>query len=352
MPSSYSQEQRADSPHPFSPSSDSGESLTSFLSQNSRLERRADSPYPAARLSRPPTSPRTNSTHGYQLPPRPTRSGQTPRNTGRGADIAMPQSSRRSRSPYSFSSDSLVMPQLELRRSHSPDSFSSVSIARSVPRSISAAMSNPYDESLGNCKDCESPKLLKSLASVTDDCPICMEKLVSVFNEEIGATVPCGHCFHWKCYQECKSSWRSDRCPTCRKPITSFIRLYMTSNLNDNDDSVVDIEEEAFDSLRKSIAQNDALKQEKLALEEELRTIKRASEAEHQLLNTIPKFMKDIGDNIQRFGNGLNYIYKCIQKGCIRAQSDERSVQDRNGIFTGVSDDNDFTDSDDGSDLE
>jgi len=126
----------------------------------------------------------------------------------------------------------------------------------------------------------------------------------------------------------------------------------MTSNLNDNDDSVVDIEEEAFDSLRKSIAQNDALKQEKLALEEELRTIKRASEAEHQLLNTIPKFMKDIGDNIQRFGNGLNYIYKCIQKGCIRAQSDERSVQDRNGIFTGVSDDNDFTDSDDGSDLE
>lgn len=81
------------------------------------------------------------------------------------------------------------------------------------------------------------------------------------------------------------------------------------------------------------MAQNEALKKENLALEEELRTIKVASEAQEELLNSVPKYMKEIGDTIQRIGNGMNYIYICIKRGCIRGQSsssDDQGAQNGN----------------------
>ena len=86
------------------------------------------------------------------------------------------------------------------------------------------------------------------MPSSDDDhnCPICLE---SIFqqpdatddadgngngssnnnNHNIGATVPCGHLYHYDCF----GSWQASRpygavkCPTCNVKTENFVRLYL-----------------------------------------------------------------------------------------------------------------------------
>jgi hypothetical protein len=75
-------------------------------------------------------------------------------------------------------------------------------------------------------------------------CPICLEPLLlrqttptEPANETllIGATVPCGHCFHLNCWkQSFDSASRHQRpnvnnCPTCNVKTKSFMRLYLNA---------------------------------------------------------------------------------------------------------------------------
>ena len=82
-------------------------------------------------------------------------------------------------------------------------------------------------------------------------CPICTIKLSC---GHIGCTVPCGHIFHIKCFEE----WRvhcsnkliqqsdsvPDRtsCPICNEEIKDFIRLYSgLYDSSDSDDDTIDL---------------------------------------------------------------------------------------------------------------
>ena len=67
-------------------------------------------------------------------------------------------------------------------------------------------------------------------------CPICLEPLVQ--NDDslrIGATVPCGHCFHVTCWKQSFASASNQRrsnarnCPTCNSVTKVFMRLYLNA---------------------------------------------------------------------------------------------------------------------------
>jgi len=227
----------------------------------------------------------------------------------------------------------------------SSDSFMYLS-NKYPPRPTSHCSWKNCNTSCVECANAEKPA--HQLARISNDCPICMEKLVSVFNHKIGTTVPCGHCFHWDCFQECKS-WKLNICPICTKPITDFIRIYMTSDFNDEN---IDIKGEAIDTLKISLAENDDLKREKRELERKLKVMKDTAEAQKQLVNQIPKAMKDLGINIQRFGNGIHYICYCIKKGCIR-RDDEQWLRRNNNqlILIGSSVEDDSEDNTDDEDI-
>ncbi len=334
---------------------DNGFGLNSTPTSTAAARRtsRPDSPNPQ-RLSRPPQPPRPQPPRPQ--PPRPQYTlaldtpyiYQTPPPARRRPlHDRVPGAPRAPRVPRNSVFSEWDITRVQLARPQSPDDYtvSSASAeslayaARSYDDNSSDAPSTvgynddppprlvqaipPFKTSCNDRRDGiykSDTKVSESLTKVIDDCPLCLEKLVSVFNEDIGVTVPCGHCFHWKCFQESKTRWRANKCPTCREPTSDFIRVFITTNFN-KDSS--DLEEEAVQSLRKSIAQIDTLKKEMVALEEELEKIKKEAEAQEQHLNTMPKFMKDMGDNIQRIGNGLHYIYFCIKKGCIRGQDED-----------------------------
>lgn len=70
-----------------------------------------------------------------------------------------------------------------------------------------------------------------------NECPICMEPLLFNNNNDnivIGTTVPCGHCFHWDCFQQYyrnhqqQESGSFPTCPVCQEMTFSFIRIYLS----------------------------------------------------------------------------------------------------------------------------
>jgi len=66
-------------------------------------------------------------------------------------------------------------------------------------------------------------------------CVICLDPLPTL---PMGACVPCGHCFHEKCFEKWALSSRSDgvKCPTCNIVGYNFVKLYLDLGLDDNDD--------------------------------------------------------------------------------------------------------------------
>lgn len=152
-----------------------------------------------------------------------------------------------------------------------------------------------------------------SINVVSEDCPICMEKLISVHdNPIIGTAVPCGHCFHRDCYEATCASWKSNTCPTCRKPVSSFIQIYITSHNN----RIHDKSSMEHESLRNTV---NAQKRKILELKNEVNVLKksRLDEIENAATTTIPKFLKNVGYHIQQIASGVQYIYFCIRRGCI-----------------------------------
>ncbi len=309
----------------------------------------------AARGNRPESPPPD---HGLLRPPQPLRPqrravvrvpGASRSNINTARDIPRYQSLARPQSPDDYTLSSAPFENIasvSLSYEHNYDGDSSTSTIRyhdlhprfvenascdeSQCTSIQSSCNQPHPHGI-----CESdPKESESWTRVIDDCPLCLEKLL---NEDIGVTVPCGHCFHWKCFQECRKSWRANKCPTCRKPISNFVQIYITTTKFHGDSSSDNFEENAVQSLR---IQNVALRKDKAMLEEELEKIKKATRAEERLLErsllikTIPQFTKGISGNIQRIGNGLHYVYCCIKQGCIGAQSEDQVSSSGNIIVT------------------
>jgi hypothetical protein len=70
------------------------------------------------------------------------------------------------------------------------------------------------------------------MADDNNNCVICLESLCSA-EIPIGATVPCGHCFHVECFAGWKHSKRGQsqreslKCPMCNNQTTSFCRIYL-----------------------------------------------------------------------------------------------------------------------------
>jgi len=87
-----------------------------------------------------------------------------------------------------------------------------------------------------------------------NSCVICLESLCSA-DVPIGATVPCGHCFHQECFEGWKKSKLgsasyhgrgSIKCPMCNKQTTDFCRIYLDLSAIDGDDdgnSLTSVEE-------------------------------------------------------------------------------------------------------------
>jgi uncharacterized protein YoxC len=70
-----------------------------------------------------------------------------------------------------------------------------------------------------------------------NNCVICLESLCSA-DIPIGATVPCGHCFHVECFAGWKHSKRGQsnlKCPMCNHPTTAFCRIYLDLGAVDDD---------------------------------------------------------------------------------------------------------------------
>ena len=71
-----------------------------------------------------------------------------------------------------------------------------------------------------------------SLPYGCNECPICMEPLLFNNDTIIGTTVPCGHCFHWDCFQQYRNHSDSfPTCPVCQKMTSGFIRIYLSSSV-------------------------------------------------------------------------------------------------------------------------
>jgi hypothetical protein len=155
------------------------------------------------------------------------------------------------------------------------------------------------------------------LLCVSADCPICMEKLTSVTNQAIGVTVPCGHCFHWDCYQKWKN--RSNICPTCRECTSDFIQIFISAEINEA--SVKDVDKEVVDQLRKCINKNKNLQQEMEELKKEM--VK---------LNTNSN-VKEYGENLYKIWRGLQYMWTSAMRGCRRPNEDRDSHNHNNLIF-------------------
>jgi hypothetical protein len=107
------------------------------------------------------------------------------------------------------------------------------------------------------------------LFSVGSECPICFEKLISSTNQDIGATVPCGHCFHWDCYQKWKDyqerkGGSNISCPTCRECSTGFMRIYITP------ETKKPVDKEVIDLLDDFIGEHESLIQEMIELKKHI----------------------------------------------------------------------------------
>jgi hypothetical protein len=79
------------------------------------------------------------------------------------------------------------------------------------------------------------------MADDNNNCVICLESLCAADNP-IGATVPCGHCFHVECFAGWKHSKRGQsqreslKCPMCNNQTTSFCRIYLDLGAVDDPD--------------------------------------------------------------------------------------------------------------------
>merc|ERR1712165_425029 len=186
-----------------------------------------------------------------------------------------------------------------------------------------------------------------SISIVKQKCPICLESLISTSpSKEIGATVPCGHLFHVECFQKWhlynknSSTRQTDHhcnCPTCNKETVDFIRLYPDSETvnpekygeegrksisrDDNDDL----------ELYKVKAERNQLKKEKERLQKEDAKHKRELNQLKLELNIMKREMNEpdlrmkITETFVTAKNGINYMLKCISRGCRRSSHHSNS---------------------------
>lgn len=160
----------------------------------------------------------------------------------------------------------------------------------------------------------------QSLVTVSNDCPICKEKLISVANHDIGATVPCGHCFHWQCFQTWKSFSRQSQpeCPICRRSASDFIRIFVTSEINKEESKKLD--EEVGTALNQLIDENESLKKKQAEMEHKIKRLKEESKT----TNGFENLLVSVGSGLQHIGNGITYIGSTIKRGCRRPNDESR----------------------------
>jgi len=174
-----------------------------------------------------------------------------------------------------------------------------------------------------------------------------LESLVSTSpSKEIGATVPCGHLFHVECFQKWHSHKKNTstrqtdhhcNCPTCNKETLDFVRLYLDSEALNSEDyrdgrKSISCDDDDLE-LYKVKAERNQLKKEKERLEKE--DAKRKREL-HQLklelkklkmlkVHKEPEPMKKIAETFVTVKNGINYMFKCISRGCRRSSHHSNS---------------------------
>lgn len=237
-----------------------------------------------------------------------------------------------SRSVTNFPRDEMEM----LKRSRCP-----------CPRS--PLLVTPQHDFLVDNKCIISPTFGRSAAqndniSIVDKCPICLENLCSTSPKKgICATVPCGHLFHAECFQKwqsCKKNTTSTRqsqhcnCPICNREISDFVRLYLTceevnptnydagrnSISSDDDDLELYKVKAETNQLKK---ENERLVKEDAKRKRELHQIKLELKMMKRLRDPGP--MKKIAETFANAKNGMNYVLKCISRGCRRSSHHSNS---------------------------
>lgn len=219
------------------------------------------------------------------------------------------------------------------------------------------------------------------LLHIANDCPICGEKLISITDEKkVGATVPCGHCFHWDCFQKWKHEssrlWKVP-CPICMKLTNNFFRIYITTEINR--DAVEGVEQEIVDEMKKSSAENDSLKQGIAQLTEAMDDMEECRRENEWLKKEVARLKKvtqsnwrpghDNGSNddnsnamtlhtslsngIGQLWRGLQYMRTCALRSCREGDDESQSMSptsntQRNDAFVEyTSEDTSYDDYDD-----
>lgn len=203
------------------------------------------------------------------------------------------------------------------------------------------------------CKEESEVQAPRSLIRVSNDCPICMEKLTSTSNQIIGTTVPCGHCFHWHCFK--RWNRESNACPTCNLRTTNFIRIYITSEVDEN--VLETIEGEVSDVAKKSIKENKILKRSISKMSDhKTNLIRELSELEKELKvlqkNSPQTQFQQFQDFWKQIGNGVKYMHLCMLRGCRKVIDDVIESQDDSSINEySINSDYEYDDTDELSDI-
>ncbi len=209
------------------------------------------------------------------------------------------------------------------------------------------------------------PRKNEICACRRNECPICLESLLSSASEKIGVTVPCGHCFHWDCFQEWQS--RSNHhfitpCPTCARQTHNFIRIYLSTEEN----RTVKVKEvpsvsRRYDCsnssssthyhIKELIAEVRSLRQENRKLKEDLQIVNEnltileedlqianedltILEEDLQIANEdiitleMERNIRIVSENLmssmlQSPGQMISYIFSAIKRGCIHSSDDD-----------------------------
>jgi hypothetical protein len=150
-----------------------------------------------------------------------------------------------------------------------------------IPQHRSTTCISPLDSR--GCTSQGSPSLLTK----DNICPICLEDLMTE-GVEICATVPCGNCFHHKCFLMWKHYM--NKCPVCMGPASDCIRLYIACGPNDRKSTV---DKEAKESLR-----SNYMRSQNLLLQEEIFQLQKR--LEKNPLFWIEKVLSSFVSNISK----------------------------------------------------
>lgn len=102
-------------------------------------------------------------------------------------------------------------------------------------------------------------------------CCICCDIMTN--ESHIGASIPCGHCYHVKCI----SKWlkKRENCPKCDQKVESVTRIYLDSSDQCKDDIVDELLKYQEKIKRELVEKENNLKMMRERLEHELSEMKK-----------------------------------------------------------------------------